>query len=219
MLSKDFLTKQVPLLNIEDSGSFALSQMEDYKLKHLPVVHEKHYKYLLSEKDVFLMGNIEDSIENISIYAPFVRENTSLLDVLRIMSKNLLSVLPVVDSLGTYIGAITLNILVEKMAEGTQTASHGALIALEMNSQDYDLSHIVHLIESNNAKILTLLSYPVEITSKLIVLLKIDLEDASSVLRSLERFNYTVLYYAQRKILEDDTMRQRLGELMFYLEM
>jgi CBS domain-containing protein len=219
MLSKDFLTKQVPVLKPEDSGSFSLSQMEDYKLKHLPVVNEGKYIFLLTEKDVFLMESIDNPIENASIYAPMVNEKTPLMEVLRVMSKEKLTVLPVVSEDGTYIGVITLPVLVEKMAEVTQAASHGALIAIEMNSQDYDLSQLSHLIESNNAKILSLLSYPVEKTSKLTILVRIDLEDASPVLRSLERFNYRVLYYAQKEGLADDIMRRRLDELMYYLEM
>lgn len=219
MLSKDFLTKQIPVLKLEDSGSFSLSQMEDYKLKHLPVVSDGKYIFLASEKDLFLMEDIDNPIENISIYAPSVSDKATLLEVLRVMSKESLTVLPVVSEDGNYLGAVTLLILVEKMAEVTQAASQGALIAIEMNSQDYDLSQLSHLIESNNAKILSLLSYPVLETSKLIVLVRIDLEDASPVLRSLERFNYRVLYYAQKGGLADDIMRRRLDELMYYLEM
>ncbi|GHU89556.1 hypothetical protein FACS1894155_06770 [Bacteroidia bacterium] len=219
MLSKDFLTKQIPVLKLEDSGSFSLSQMEDYKLKHLPVVSDGKYIFLAGEKDLFLMEDIDNSIENISIYAPLVSDKATLLEVLRVMSKENLTVLPVVSEDGNYLGAVTLSILVEKLAEVTQTASQGALIAIEMNSQDYDLSQLSHLIESNNAKILSLLSYPVLETSKLVVLVRIDLEDASPVLRSLERFNYRVLYYAQKGGLADDIMRRRLDELMYYLEM
>ncbi|MDR3061040.1 MAG: CBS domain-containing protein [Dysgonamonadaceae bacterium] len=219
MLSKDFLTKQIPVLKPEDSGGFSLSQMEDCKLKHLPVVSDGKYIFLVSEKDLFLMENIDNPIENISIYAPLVSDKASLLEVLRVMSKENLTVLPVVSEDGNYLGAVTLSILVEKLAEATQAASNGALIAIEMNSQDYDLSQLSHLIESNNAKILSLLSYPVLETSKLTVLVRIDLEDASPVLRSLERFNYRVLYYAQKEGLADDIMHRRLDELMYYLEM
>ncbi len=218
MLSKDFLTKQVPVLKPEDSGSFSLSQMEDYKLKHLPVVGDGKYLFLAAEKDVFLMENIDNPIENTSIYAPMVNEKAPILEVLRVMSKENLTVLPVVED-GIYLGAITLPVLVDKLAEVTQAASHGASIAIEMNSQDYDLSQLAHLIESNNAKVLSLMSYPVVETSKLVVLIRIDLEDASPVLRSLERFNYRVLYYVQKEGLADDIMRRRLDELMYYLEM
>jgi len=59
----------------------------------------------------------------------------------------------------------------------------------------------------------------VKATAKLIILLKIDLEDASPVLRSLERFNFNVLYCFQKKGLTNDIMKNRLEELMYYIEM
>jgi CBS domain-containing protein len=219
MLSKEFLIKDVPVLKPADTGNIALSLMEDYKLKHLPIINDGIYLCLLSEKDVFLMNNIEDIVENVCIYAPYAGENTPILDVLRIMNKDKLTLLPIINSSGIYVGAITLDVLTEKMAEISNAASNGAIIAIELNQQDYDLAHIVHLTESNNSKILSLFSYPVDSTGKLVVLLKIDLEDASSVLRSLERFNYKILYYSQKEGIIDDIQRKRLDELLYYLDM
>lgn len=219
MLSKEFLTKEIPTLKPTDTGSFALSQMEDYKLKHLPIINDGKYICLLSEKDIFLMNNIEDPVDNICIYSPYAGEYTPILEVLRLMCKDKLTLIPVINTSGIYIGAITLSILTEKIAEISNVGCNGAIIAIELNQQDYDLANIVRLTESNNAKILSLFSYPVETTGKLIVLFKIDLEDASALLRSLERFNFRILYYSQKDGVIDDIQRNRLDELLYYLEM
>ena len=45
-----------------------------------------------------------------------------------------------------------IQILVEKFTEITNADSNGALIAIELNPQDYDLSNIARLVESNNSK-------------------------------------------------------------------
>jgi CBS domain-containing protein len=219
MFSKELLTNEIPVLNLRDTGSFALSQMEDCKLKHLPVVNERKYLFLISEKDIFGMENPDDSVENRSRYAPCVSENTCILEVLQIVNHNRLTVLPVVNSKGEYLGSIPLDGLLEKLGELCNTWCKGALIALELNPQDYSLSQMIHLVEQNNAKVLNVFSFIEEKTNKQIVLLKIDLEDASYVLRSLERFNYSVRYYSQKQMLTDDIMRSRLNELMFYLEL
>ena len=219
MLSKDFLTKQIPVLKPDDSVGLALSRMEDHKLKHLPVVTNGKYIFLANEKDLSPIEDPKHSIEDPGIDAPLVNDNATLLEVLRVMSTKELTALPVVSDDGKYLGAITLPILVEKLAEVTQAIAQGALIAIEINYQDYNLSQLSHLVESNNAKILSLLSYPVLGTSKLTVLVRIDLEDASPVLRSLERFNYQVLYSVQNGERSDDVMLRRLDELMYYLEM
>jgi hypothetical protein len=109
--------------------------------------------------------------------------------------------------------------LMEKLNEGGNMGKEGALIVLEINPCDYSLSQIAHLVEQNNAKVLHVFSYMEEETSKQIVSLKIDLEDASNVLRSFERFNYTVRYFMQKQPLNDETMQNRLDELVYYLEL
>lgn len=219
MLTKEMLNKQIPVLNSKSTGDYALSVMEDLKLKHLPVVDGKTYSFLLSEKDLFSMENTADPIANLSVFAPCAYENTAVIDVLHLMSKDKLSVLPVIGQDSNYLGVVTLEALVDKLDEISNAGVHGSIVAIELNSLDYDLSNIVRLAESNNAKIITLFTFPVAQTDKLTTLIKIDLEDASPFLRSLERFSYHVLYYSQQNGLVDEILRRRLDELMFYLKM
>jgi CBS domain-containing protein len=219
MLSKEILIKYIPVLKSTDKGGLALSLMEEYKLKHLPVVDDEKYTCLITERDVYSMENLDDHVKGLCFFAPYAQEETHILEVLRIMSLDKLTLLPVIDLEGKFAGAITLPVLVEKLAEITNAGSNGALIAIELNPQDYDLSSIIRLVESNNSKVLSLFSYPVEETAKLIVILKIDSEDVSAVLRSFERFNYTIVYYFQNQNLTDDIQRKRLEELMYYLQM
>lgn len=219
MFCEEILTKDIPSIKTDTSGTQAQAIMDDLKIKHLPVIEKGKYVYLLSEKDLFEMEDIENNIGNSSVYAPYVYKKTSILEVLRIMNNDNLSYLPVINQEGGLEGGITLPALMEGLNEICNAASDGALIAIETNLQDYVLSQIIHLIESNNARILAFFSYFVSETSKHILLIKIDLEDASPILRSLERFNYNVKYYAQKHILTDETMKNRLDELMYYLEM
>jgi len=97
--------------------------------------------------------------------------------------------------------------------------SEGALIAVELGQQEFLLSHIIRLIEDNRAKVLSFFSYIDEETGKQILLFKIDLEDASPVIRSLERFNYPVKYYRQKQMLPEETLKKRVDELIHYIEL
>ena len=45
MLVKDFITKEIPVLKSFDTGEYALTLMDDYKLKHLPVVSDNSFYY------------------------------------------------------------------------------------------------------------------------------------------------------------------------------
>ncbi|MDR0507108.1 MAG: hypothetical protein LBH32_09890 [Dysgonamonadaceae bacterium] len=111
--------------------------------------------------------------------------------------------------------------LIEKLNEISNAGSNGASIVLEINPRDYMLSQIAHLVEQNNAKLLHVFTFMEEETSMLIVILKIDLEDATYVLRSLERFNYVVRSCLQKQSSDSnsETLCKRLDELMYYLEM
>ncbi|MDR0547279.1 MAG: hypothetical protein LBG77_06830, partial [Dysgonamonadaceae bacterium] len=93
---------------------------------------------------------------------------------------------------------------------------NGATIVLEFNPSEYLLSPLAHLIEQNNARLLHVFSYLEN--EKQIVILKTDAEEASSIIRSLERFDYKVIDYRQKQMLSDETMQNRLNELIYYLE-
>ena len=54
-------------------------------------------------------------------------------------------------------------------------------------------------------------------TGRLHLIIKIDLEDVSPLIRSFERFNYTVLYYVMEKGIVDDLLQQRMEELVRYM--
>jgi hypothetical protein len=107
----------------------------------------------------------------------------------------------------------------EILNEMNNAGSEGALIAVELDQQEFVLSHIIHLIEDNRARVMSFFSYMDEETGKLILLFKIDLEDASPVIRSLERFNYPVKYYRQKQMLPDEVLKQRVDELIHYIEL
>ncbi|MDR1633102.1 MAG: CBS domain-containing protein [Dysgonamonadaceae bacterium] len=219
MFCKEILVKEIPVLRPGDSGFHAAALMEDLKLKHLPVVKDGIYIYLLSEKDIAGMKNPEAGIENTCFYAPCVWEESSVVEALQVVSKDLLTLLPVVTENGEYAGAVTLPVLVESLNEMSNAGSEGALVAVELNQPDYVLSQIIHLIEANRAKVLSLFSYMEKETGKQILLFKIDLEDASPVIRSLERFNYPVKYYRQKQMLPDEILQKRVNELIHYIEL
>ena len=103
--------------------------------------------------------------------------------------------------------------------EKSNMGNEGSWVVLEVNPVDYVLSQIAHLVEQNNAKLLHVFSYLEEETSKQIVLLKIDLKDAASVTRSFERFDYVVLHTSGVTGIANETMLNRVNELIYYLEL
>lgn len=99
------------------------------------------------------------------------------------------------------------------------TEGENSLIILEVPSKDYTLTEIARIIESNNAHVMSLSVLPVSDGSTLLVSIKLDISDLTPVLRSFERFNYNVIYYYMKEGEINDIQRDRLQELLFYLNM
>lgn len=105
----------------------------------------------------------------------------------------------------------------EQFTELSETEN--SLIILEIPLKDYTLTEIARIVESNNAHIIALSVLPISGGSELLVSLKLDVSDLTSVLRSFERFNYNVVYYYMKEGEITDQQKERLDELMYYLDM
>lgn len=196
-----------------------MALMDDFKLRHLPVLQEGVYQCLVSEKDIFSMPRLDEPVGIPVSFAPAVTPGHHLYEALRLVVGFDLSLLPVVNENQELIGGITRSRLVDVLAEMCSVEREGSVVVLEIAPQDYVLTEIVRIVESNHAHVLSVLASLDKTTGKLIVTLKIDLEDASPVIRSFERFDYTVLYYFMKKGMVDDLLKKRMDELMFYMNM
>ncbi|WP_106830691.1 CBS domain-containing protein [Parabacteroides pacaensis] len=219
MLVKDFITKEIPVLKSFETGEYALALMDDFKLKHLPVLENNTYQCLVSERDIFSMRRLDEPVGSLVNFAPSVTPNQHLYEVLRLVSHFNLTMIPVLNEEKELIGGVTRERLIDVLAEVCCVETEGSVLVLEMAPQDYELAEIARIIESNNAHVMSLFSRIDKITGKLIVTIKIDLEDISPVIRSFERFNYTVLYYFMKKGMVDDLLQKRMDELLFYMNM
>ena len=196
MLVKDFITKELPVLKSFDTGEYALALMDDFKLKHLPLLSENIYRCLVSEKDLLAMPDPTAIIGDPVLFSPSVQEDTHIYEALAL---------------------VTRDKLIDILSELCNADTAGSVFVLEVMPQDYSMTDIARLIEANNAHILSLLSYTDKTTGRLHLIIKIDLEDVSPVIRSFERFNYTVLYYFMEKGMVDDLLQQRMEELVRYM--
>ncbi|NLJ01415.1 MAG: hypothetical protein GX371_09750 [Bacteroidales bacterium] len=97
--------------------------------------------------------------------------------------------------------------------------SERSIIILEVKPEDYMLTEIARIVESNNAHVMALCVMPLSSREVFLVSLKFDVEDLTLILRGFERFDYKVIYYFSREGEVTDTQKERLAELLYYLEM
>lgn len=219
MLVKDFITKEIPVLKSFDTAEYALALMEDFKLKHLPLVVDGTYRFLVSERELLSMTNLSDPIGEQFQLSPFINESAHILEALGVITRYRITSLPVVSADGLYLGLLTRERFVDALSELCCAEVGGSILVLELKQQDYSLTEIARIVESNNAHVLTLFSTCDSSTGRVLVTLKLDLEDASPVIRSFERFNYDVASLFMKRGVIDETLRQRMDEVIYYMNM
>ena len=92
----------------------------------------------------------------------------------------------------------------------------GGIMVLELNRNDYSLSEISRLVESNNASILSSYISAHQDSMKLEVTLKINVSDLKQIIATFERFDYTVARSYQESQYFGD-LKDRYDSLMSYL--
>ena len=97
--------------------------------------------------------------------------------------------------------------------------TENSLVVIEISLVDYTLTEIARIVESNNARIMNVFILPVADGNTLIISIKLNLLDISPVLMSLERFNYKVLHYEMKEGVVTENHKERLDELLYYLNM
>ncbi len=194
MLAKDLISDIVPSLRTSDSGQKALYWMDIFRISHLPIVNNEDFLGLISDKDIYDSNMAEEPLgnHNLSLFSPFVTENQHVYEVIELASRLNLTIVPVLDHNNHYKGAVTLNDLIHYFADFTALKEPGAIIVLDMNVLDYSLSQIAQIVESNDAKILSMYISSHSASTRMELTLKINRNDLTSIIQTFTRYNYTI---------------------------
>jgi CBS domain-containing protein len=219
MVAKDLISEVIPSLKTSDLGQTALNWMEIFRVSHLPIVNNQDFLGLISDADIYDMNQPEEPIGNhaLTLFKPYVDEKQHIFEVIGLASRLKLSVVPVLDSNSHFKGVITISDLIRHLAGISSMDQPGGIIVLELIERDYSLSQIAQIVESNNAKVLSMyITSPPEST-KLEVTLKVNTSDLISVIRTFERYNYEVKTWVSDNDSMDSFYSERYDLLMKYL--
>jgi acetoin utilization protein AcuB len=204
MLAKDLISDTVPALRTSDNGQKALYWMDIFRISHLPIVNNQDFLGLISDKDIYDHNMAEEPIGNhsLSLFSPYVTYDQHLYEVMELASRLNLTVIPVLDHNSHYLGVITLNDLLHYFADFSALKEPGAIIVLEMNIHDYSLAQIAQIVESNDAKVLSVCVSSHSSSTKLEVTLKINRTDLASIIQTFNRYNYII----KNTFMDEDDM-------------
>lgn len=203
-----------------DTIRFVLEKMAEYRLGHLPVVKGEILLGLVSESLLLEHQNEHATISDANI--PYLQvqifEQQHLYDAILFFQLYHIDILPVIDNEHHYLGAITEPELINGISASMSISQPGSIIVLEMGSRDNALSHIAHIVESDNAQILNsnVQSFPESNTIE--VTIKINKSDISAIVAGFLRYDYTIKNTYNDES-NDDNARDRYEHFMNYINM
>jgi Mg/Co/Ni transporter MgtE len=218
MLAASITAQGFPLLHLEDKVSFALQCMEDFDVQELAVVKEDYFLGVVQKADLLDTDEaatimvLSDQLKKIMI-----SDTAHFLTALDLFSKHELSILPVLNEQQECIGMIPQKSLNDALAKFLGVESPGAIIVLSVAPYQYSLAEMSRLVESNNAQIVQLNSYYDETNGSIIITLKINKDEAQSIIATFQRYDYELVQYFGKTPLHND-IEAHYHHLMNYLD-
>lgn len=202
-----------------EKGQKVLNWMDVFRVSHLPVVDNKEYLGIVSDKLIYdlnlLDKPISEQLDKLNI--THVHKEQHIFEVAMMMYKLKLSVIPVLNAEHYYMGSITLYDLARKFAHLFSLQELGGVIILEVNVHDYSLSEISKIVESNGVKILSCFLDRKPGTSNLDVILKLDHVELSPLIQTFMRYDYNVkAVYLDHSML-NDLYKDRYEQFMKFM--
>jgi len=217
MVAENLISSAVLPLRTSETGKMALASMENFNVRHLPIVNDHQLLGVISEDDI-LVHNINEPIGSyqLSLLNAFVKKNDHLYEVMRLLAEHQLTVVPVVDETGDYLGMVSLEDVLNYFAKTAAFSDAGSIVVLEFQQRNYSLAEIARLVEAENATILSTFVTSHPDSSTVEVTLKINRQDIHNILAAFERFGYVIkASFNEEEYLE--SLQERYDALMSYL--
>lgn len=218
MIAKQLISDYITPVKSTDTGLDVLGMMDEYRVSHLPVVDNVEFLGLISDSDIYDLNRFEENIGNYlhSLSNPYVTEYQHMFEIVKVISTLKLSLIPVLGEKNQYLGSIEINNLVHTFAGFAAIDNPGGIIVLEINVKDYLLTEIAQIVESNDAKILSLYITSHADSTKLEITLKINKINLQPVIQTFNRYNYIIkASYSEMNTGSD--FQDRFDSLMNYL--
>lgn len=220
MRAKDLINYTIPPLKPTDSIDKAQSWMSEFHVHELPVVLNGDFLGFFNENLLFDHFTGAERIENYQMMGTtlFVDQNEHYYELLKKAYEASSNLVAVLDENEKYLGAVTIQDVVEAFSKMSSINSPGTIIVISMTQADYSMTELSRIIESEGGKVLSsFIENNEQQPGKIRVTIKLNVENGSTIISALERFGYTISSIfgkGDEELIE----KERLDTLMRYLK-
>ncbi len=218
MQANQLISSTIESIHPDEDGNKALELMDQFRVNHLAIVKNNFFLAIISDKEIMNWNSKNEYLEEhlTHLASPYVKHNQHLFDIIEVLEKNNLSVVPVLDEENQYKGVITHRKLLYTIAKSATIQSIGGVIILEVNNHDYSLTEIASIIESNNTKILSSYVISKPNSTNIEITLKLNKTNISSIIKDFERHDY-IIQASYKEEDSDKDFKDRYESLMRFL--
>jgi|AntAceMinimDraft_13_1070369.scaffolds.fasta_scaffold00120_27 predicted transcriptional regulator len=195
MIAKDIINYMIPPLKPSDKAKKAREWMSELRVTELPVIADGQFLGFIDEEMLLEDGITWENVGDFPLLGQqcFIDERMHYYDVLKVANAEGYKVIAVLDSENKYIGAISIQDIVEVFAKSSSVNLPGAILGIALTISDYSLAEISYIVESNDAKILSsFLSPESNNPSNYFLTLKVNVEDVTHIVASLQNRGFNV---------------------------
>lgn len=221
MLIREIISEHIKPLRASDTAAEALTAIMESGLGVLPVVDRTTNRFIgmVSREAAERHCGSADSVMLIrDAEAVPTAPDQNVFDTVRLMDKNDISLIPVVEHDRNYLGVVERRILFDRIIRMMNFTEYGSLITIHFNQRDFTLSQMVRIIEAEGGLILGLsVESPKDSHPFYVVSIKLNLPDPGRIVAALRRHEFIVDNHSMEN-QEDQRFEERADELLRYLD-
>jgi acetoin utilization protein AcuB len=217
VIARELISQSLPNIHTSDKGDEVMNMMQIYHVRHLPIVNHEQLLGVISEEDI-LIQNTSEAIGTyrLSYVRPYCYETDHIFEVIAKLGRFQLTIIPIIDKEENYLGAITMEDVLQYFAQRFSFAEQGSIIVLEALKGDYSISEVARIAESEDVSILSCFVHADVDTSKVLITLKVNKQEIQTIKATYERYGYQIAA-TFAEIDQFDGLKERYDSLMTYL--
>lgn len=215
MIISEYISAEYFPLKPTDTVQFALLMMEDYNVVNFPVVANNTVVGYVRNQDLVDLNPDLPLTEVAYAKIYLININHSILKALRLFSDSGYDLLAIEDDMH-FKGILSMRSLVRSLGDSLSTQHDGAVIAINCYMQDYSLSLISRMVETEGGMILSVWTQFDADSNKLDILLKLNYSSIDHLVNLLQQKGYKIQHTISKA--KDDYLEDRYNALMKYLD-
>jgi len=215
----EYILKDIKSLTFNHSIKKAKKLCEEFPISHIFIVENEQFIGCFSESDIKTIENTEDKLAHFAdlVQFFFADKKTTLLELIKLFADNDTNIIPVLDEQKNYIGYYDLCDILDVFSQSPFLNDESITLIVEKNENDYSMSEVSQVVESNGGKILG--AFLSEKRGEIIqITINISFEDIQEIIQTFRRYDYAIITKHENDFYLED-LKNRSEYFQKYLNM